>query len=67
MLEEAAIVKWHGKTQEPRDDGGAKVREAAAPFMEWLREAEEESSAESAGADEGDEIENTGKTARAYS
>ena len=49
LLEEDVVVKWHALTPAPQDDAGKKVREAAAPFMKWLREAEEESSAESGG------------------
>eukprot|EP00966_Prymnesium_polylepis_P295609 6827007-Prymnesium_polylepis.1 len=53
LLEEAAVVKWYAKA--PSTKNSTKVREAAAPFMTWLREAEEESSTEESSAESADE------------
>ena len=54
VLEEAVVLQWHAKVLRKKDDAGKMVREAAAPFIKWLREAKEGSSPESAG-EEGEE------------
>ena len=40
LLEEEEVVKWHAHAPGERDEAGRKVREAAEPFIKWLREAE---------------------------
>jgi translation initiation factor 5 len=45
IVEEELIVAWHdkasaGKTLGIDADAAAAVRKAAAPFVEWLKEAE---------------------------
>ena len=47
LVEESVVVKWYNQASQ-KDDAGRKVREAAAPFIEWLAKAEEESSADEA-------------------
>ena len=43
LLEEAAVLKWHNAGAGPKATArGKAAREAAAPFIKWLREAEEE-------------------------
>jgi translation initiation factor 5 len=51
LLAEDVALKWHGKEPGAQDEAGRQVREAAAPFIEWLKTAPEESSEESS-ADE---------------
>ena len=46
LLEEEEVVKWHAHAPGERDEAGSKVREAADPFIKWLREAEEGSGEE---------------------
>ena len=46
LLEEEEVVKWHTHAPGERDEAGRKVREAADPFIKWLREAEEGSGEE---------------------
>ena len=54
ILEEAAVLKWYAQAPEPKDGAGRKVRKAAAPFIKWLREADEESSGEEEDGEEED-------------
>ena len=46
LLEEGEVIKWHAHVPGERDEAGRKVREAAEPFIKWLREAEEASGEE---------------------
>ena len=45
LIEEDVILKWHKQAVGHDDAAGKKVREAAAPFIKWLHEAEEQASA----------------------
>ena len=42
LLEEAFLLKWHGQAFGQQDYTGKDVREAATPFIAWLREVEDE-------------------------
>ena len=54
LLEEQVVLKWHAQASAnlsnlpERDHEGKRVRTAAAPFIKWLQEADQESSAEEA-------------------
>ena len=50
LLEEQVVLKWHAQASNlpERDHEGKRVRTAAAPFIKWLQEADQESSAEEA-------------------
>ena len=50
LIDEEVALKWHAQEPKQSDTAGRSVREAAAPFIEWLQNAEEESSADEAGA-----------------
>ena len=39
-------MRWYKRAPTADDETGQKVREAAAPFIEWLENAEEESADE---------------------
>ena len=52
LIEEAEVLKWHAQAPGEEGDAGKRAREAAASFIKWLREAEEESSA---GEEKGEE------------
>ena len=41
-------MRWYKRAPTADDESGKKVREAAAPFIEWLQNAEEEESADEA-------------------
>ena len=56
LIEEAVVVKWHAHPLGQSHEAGRKVREAAAPFIQWLAEAEEESSADEIDKDEIDKV-----------
>ena len=47
LLEEQVVLKWHAQASNlpERDHEGKRVRTAAAPFIKWLQEADQESSA----------------------
>ena len=42
LLEEEEELKWAAKSPGPKDDAGRQARAAAAPFITWLQEAEED-------------------------
>jgi len=46
LVEEGVVAKWYAQALSPNDAAGRMVREAAAPFIEWLERAEEEDSAD---------------------
>ena len=47
VLDENTVVRWYGQgTQDKSDESGNKAREAAAPFITWLANADEESADE---------------------
>ena len=47
LLEEAAVVEWYAQAPDQKDGARKTVREAAAPFIKWLQEAEEDPKANS--------------------
>lgn len=55
ILDEATLLRWHAQAAGQEGGAGAKAREAAAPLIRWLKEAEEEESAN--GRSSGDEAE----------
>lgn len=48
LLEEEEVLKWAAKSPGPKDDAGRQARAAAAPFVTWLQEAEEDTGEEGA-------------------